>query len=146
MPFESVVQPLTGSITAHVHDPSGIVPETTIVRATDPWQIHVLWSISGLASEFIIPPMTWNVRCFLESMGTGPETPIIPTANVAAQGGLAQNYDVLINVPAFPVLGNPAFSGLYRLVTVLTLRTSPGGAPLPIAGYDEGNMMQFYLP
>jgi hypothetical protein len=144
--FETVTTPMTGSITCELLDPAGVRPPSTIIRATDPWAVRVKWEIAGDQARFIGPNETWNVRVFLESMGPGPENQQnLPTLQVLATGGTPQNYDHMITIPANTDLANPAFSGVYKLVVVLTLRDAANN-PLPVAGFHEGPVVQFYLP
>ncbi len=144
MPIESVVKPLTGDFTLVSRDPNGMVPETTILRATDEWAVDVSWNISGAAAEFVDQSKMWTVTLFLESMGTGFEGPV-GKLQVPAMGGLVQEYGPhTITIAANLALAEGNTSRTYKLVGVLTL--AQGTTPLPIAGYHEGPILQFYLP
>lgn len=144
MPFESVIQPITGDFKILVQDPNGVDPDTTILRATDAWQVVANWSISGAAAAAIDASKTWHLSIRLESMGGGFEGPVAHV-RVPAVGGAVQNYTEPITIAANRALAKDVDSQLYKLVAVLTL-TQGVTEPLPIAAYQEGPMLQFYLP
>lgn len=144
MPLESVPVNLNGDFSIVPRDPNGVVPQLTILRATDDWVVDVQWNISGSLAEFIGASKTWTVTLLLESMGQGFEGPIA-SYTTSALGGLIQNYGPIpVSIPKNPMLADGNTSKIYKLVGVLTL--ADGATPLPVAGYAEGPMLQFYLP
>jgi hypothetical protein len=139
MPFEIQALPATGSISAIVQDPSGQVPELTIIQIPDAWAVNVQWSISGAAVPAFAPTAQWHVRVSLESLGPGLEAIVGQITEPMGAPALSHSYNRTINVPGnFPGLT----PGAYKLTTVVTLEN--GGVPCPLAGYVEGPVLQFY--
>lgn len=130
---------LNGTLSAALHDP-GQAP-ATIVKTTDAFHVHAVWSIDGPAAG--VMGGDWHLSAYLESIGLGFEGQIGATVNVPLAGTppvpLPRNYHADINVAAGAV---PA--GAYKLVTVL-LYTN-GGFPNEIAAFSEGPIVQFYDP
>ncbi len=122
-----------GEMDTHLIDGNGI-PDTTIISMTDQWTLRVDWSVNGLLVGSI--GGTWHVRCYLESIGPGPEF-LVASRDVTVTGG--NNYS-----ESFTIGPNmPPQAGLYKLVSVITysnLLNQPG----LFAGYDEFGLVQFY--
>jgi hypothetical protein len=122
-----------GHMQAQVTDPHG-TPAPTIISLTDDWHLQVNWQVHGLFVPSICG--TWQIRAYLESIGPGPEL-LVANRDVAMTG--ANTYSQLFfigpNIPSDP--------GPYKLVTVITSLNALG-TPAPFAGYDEGQVLQFY--
>ncbi|MDX2138436.1 MAG: hypothetical protein SF123_10110 [Chloroflexota bacterium] len=144
MNFEAVSSPMKGSIVAEIVDTSGI-PSNRIIRTTDTWQVNVQWTLSGAGAAFVSPNETWVVRVFIESIGPGFEGLVPPAAEIQATGGMNQSYSHTFSFPPNANMAAPNFSGVYKVVVVLTLK-DPMGNPLPIAGFSEEPIIQFYRP
>jgi hypothetical protein len=122
-----------GDMKTTVTDPHGI-PDSTIISRADDWHLQVDWNVNGALVGAIAG--TWHVRCYLESMGPGPEV-LVASADVALNGG--NNYSRTFIIP----VGTPPQAGAYKLVTVITF-TNVLGNPGLFAGYDEFGLLQFY--
>jgi hypothetical protein len=144
MPFETVTSPMQGTISAEIVDTSGI-PSSRIIRTTDNWQVRVNWTLSGAGAAFVSPNEKWVVRVFVESIGPGFETLMPPAAEIQATGGTNQVYNHTFTFPPNANMAHPTFSGVYKVVVVLTLK-DPMGNPLPVAGFSEEPIIQFYRP
>jgi hypothetical protein len=144
MPFETVTSPMQGTITAEIVDTFG-VPSSRIIRTTDSWALKVDWTLTGPGAAFVSPNEKWNVRVFVESIGPGFESLMPPAAEIQATGGMNQSYTHTFTFPPNGNMAAPNFSGVYKVVVVLTLK-DPMGNPLPIAGFSEEPIIQFYRP
>jgi hypothetical protein len=129
---------LSGTIDTQVHDTN--LQPLNIVRLSDPWHVHVQWSMTGS----IVPLVngTWHVRVFAEAIGVGASL-LAASLDVAVNdeplSGLSRSYNRRIVVPAnLPGLAE----GLYRITTVITIDN--GGARGMIAAFDEGPILQFF--
>ncbi len=137
-----------GTMTIDVLDNNGII--SNVLDGSLPWNVNLKWSVTNGAG-FIIPPMQWRLRVYVESLGTGIEA-MVGEANVAVvHPNPAAGYSNMLTVA--PPIGSstpgaPDPSGVYRVVGVLTLYTTIAGAvtPLPLAGFVEGPVIQFMLP
>jgi hypothetical protein len=144
MPFENSMG-LTANFAAEVLDPNGILP-VEIIQTTQAWSVRVQWNLSGLNAPFLQGAgRQWKLQVFAESIGTGFEGELTPAPIMVPVGPVAAaapnfTYDVTIPITA-AALSTP---GVYKLVTVLTL--VDGAAPLPIAAYQEGPVVQTYAP
>lgn len=149
MPFETPVTIpgiLTGTIGAVVlaEGVGGATP-STIIKSTTPFTVSVNWAIDGLISPMFAG--TWIVRIFAESIGPGPEVALTPPAgipiNLAVDPTAPRNYSAAQLVPAGTLL-----PGTYRLVTTVTYNLlsppNPPGTPGPMAGFQEGPIIQVY--
>jgi hypothetical protein len=137
--FEPQTLPLSGTISAHVHDPVGQNPDRHIIQIPDPWQVHVRWQVSGDAVTTFASDALWRIQVSLESLGPGLEAVVGEITQAVGSPASSHSYDRRIDIQgAFPGLT----PGAYKLVTVLTLENN--GLPCPIAGYVEGPVLQFY--
>jgi hypothetical protein len=124
--------------------PAGMpVGEPQLVMRTDQaWELSVHWDVIGVAANIIFG--TWRVECYLESIGPGGEFEI-PELDVPMG---AHPYDVTLPVPpgfVVPQMAAGEPSTPFRLTTTLTAR-DPAGNIWPMAGYEEGPVVQFYFP
>jgi hypothetical protein len=122
-----------GHIETQITDPHGI-PANTIISLTDDWHLKVDWQVHGM----FVPMMcgTWHVKVFLESIGPGPEIE-------AASADFVMTGDSDYSHTFFIGPRKPEKPGPYKLVTIITA-TNRKGHPSPLAGYDEGPILQFY--
>ena len=141
MPFEHPFGGLlAGTMTAHVHDPAGIQPPSTIIQTDDPWNIVVEWSIDDAIAPFL--GGDWHVRVFVESIGPGFEGQVGPTVDVPLAShppGPPRNYSATVNVAA----GFLA-AGSYKIVALLNYDML--AVPLEMAAFHEGPIVQIYVP
>jgi hypothetical protein len=147
MPFEPQLPSwLEGTLSAAVRDPAGLKPSRTIIQIPDAWAVRVQWTVSGMLAGVVTESTTWHVRVYLESLGVGLEDEVgkadVLGNSVALSSSGERSYDITIPVPG-NLVGLTA--GAYKMVTVLTLDNGATPAtPLPIAGYVEGPVLQFY--
>lgn len=152
MPMEPLVVGLPGILTTNISplkifDPGDPLTPNTIIETNDPWSVEVDWSTSGTVAPAL--GVTWKVQAFLESMDGKPDpgqvgpTEMLTLANGHFTPPNTVSYKATINVGAGVV---PA--GLYKLNVAVTTTATIGGVTIPIemAGFDEGPLMQFYVP
>ena len=137
-----------GEISASVHEDGGLTP-TNIIRIDQDWGVLVKWRTSGALTRMICG--TWCLNVCLESIGPGDELTLpLKPVNVkldpcSAKGNpLACNYKCYIEIPRGTVKPKHC-STPYKIVTTLTY-LEPCGTPGPIAGFVEGQILQFYEP
>jgi hypothetical protein len=137
---------ISGTMTCIVLDNNGI--QTTILAAGQPWRIDVSWTLSH--AGLLVPPEIWRVRAFLEAMGPGNDllASEVDVPVVINGTSYSASLPVAANVPSPSLPGPSSPSGLYKVVTVLTLflpgMAGPGShTTLPIAGYAEAPLIQF---
>ncbi|HML24997.1 MAG TPA: hypothetical protein PKD09_25305 [Aggregatilinea sp.] len=119
---------------------------TSIIHIGDAWKIRVKWNVKGLFAGTMTDNTTWHVSIVLESFGKGFEGEVAHDdvlGNSVPLVALERTYEATL--PAFPggVPGN-LIPGPYKMAAVLTLTDTMTGNPVPIAGYFEGQVMQFY--
>jgi hypothetical protein len=146
MPFETPFPKFlfAGTITAVQQENGGALPET-IIRTNQSWAVNVSWTTTGFVTGMIAGD--WHLHLYLESIGPGPDLNIIDAADhiiPLTPGPSPVNYSVRVDVPATAVTA-PAAGRLYKLVATLTY-FEPGGAPGPMAAFEEGPILQFYNP
>ena len=120
--------------------PTAAAPQT-ILKTDQAWTVHVHFEVSGPAAPF--PHGTWHLECYLESIGAGGEFEI-PEVDIAMGAWV---YDVPMPVAAGAVVpemapGEP--STPFKITTTLTA-VDPAGTVWPMAGYEEGPIIQFFV-
>ena len=101
------------------------------------WSIDVEWTLSGKVAPAL--GGEWTIHTYLESMGPGPENEVFPTVVVpvnAAPPMTPRTWRQKLDISRTP----PA--GVYKLVTVVLY--SNMGKKLPMAGFTEGPLVEFY--
>lgn len=141
MPIETNFGALTANLSTEVTDPNGLVPEKTIIRRNDTWNLRVRWNLSGMLVGMLAG--NWHVKAYLESFGPQAEPVVVDDKTVTIASGFSGDPFSLAYDKTYPINNLPLEAGAYRLVTVITSLT-PAGTPGPFAGYDEGPMLQFY--
>lgn len=145
-PVETILGPITAELTTEVLDPKGVKP-IHIIRITDGWQLKVNWTAEGNNIAAVLNPnMTWHVQAYLESIGPQLEAPpVVDEIVLFNDGVIPGDLNKLEYSKSFNVAPNkPAEAGVYKLVTVLTCAIPPA-TPGPLAGFDEGPLLQFYV-
>jgi len=137
-----------GEIFASVHEDGGLSP-TNIIRIDQDWGVLVKWRTSGALTRMICG--TWCLNVCLESIGPGEELTLphklvkVELDPCSAKGKpLTCNYKCYIEIPRGCVKPQHC-STPYKIVTTLTY-LEPCGTPGPIAGFVEGQILQFYEP
>jgi hypothetical protein len=124
-------------------DPTATTPTDTVIRADEPWTIHLEWKVDGI----LVPVVTgtWHVNVYLESMGPGPEfqlpLPIVEHRFNVEPGTTNYAFNHRVDPGTVPVeIGH---SRPYMLVATVVFH-QPNGQPGPMAGFYEQPMLQFY--
>jgi hypothetical protein len=151
--IESHMLDYQGSITvANVFEE---LPElvTNVIQTTQSWGVQLEWVMTGLEARR--GHGHWNMRVFLESMGEGPEYDLpgagpITILNSEGTWDAAAGERTFANVPGkLPLDIDPAVDpvapGTYRL-TATILYYDDADVPLPVAGFFEGPILEFYDP
>jgi hypothetical protein len=138
--FEVSIGTLHGHLTSVVSDPHGVSP-TTVINLNHDWHLTVDWQLHGPAVPMIAG--NWRVQAYLESMGPGPEIPVVSDTVSIASGGTADPFGLSYHRDYIIGPNTPAEEGVYKLVTVITSE-SPSGTPGPFAAFEEGPLLQFY--
>jgi hypothetical protein len=118
----------------------GVGSPQTVIRTNQAWGIDVAYDVVGLSANWITG--TWRIEGYLESIGAGGEFEI-PQVNQAMRPGA---YNFFMPVPAgfvAVVPGEP--STPFKLTVTLTAK-DPLGNAYPMAGYEEGPIIQFFVP
>ena len=148
MPFETpFLEPVfSGTITSVQHEHGGADPQS-IIRTDQSWAVNINWTTTGLATGMITG--AWHLHVYLESIGPGADLDLVDTDAgqhiIPLTPGVSPiNYFVHFDVPAGRVPAPPAGS-LYKLAVTLTYFDATG-APGPMAAFQEGPLLQFYIP
>lgn len=158
MPFETPYPGLLeGRIThtiVHEHgipDPTPAIQPRTVIQNGDPWAVFVRWEMNGP------DPVLWHsyagfwrVSLGLESIGEGPEFRLTDFADPNCQNQPLPNATGIYTCH-FDVPGNlmtdaqVTDEGLAMKLVVLITYRDPLGHQGPIAAYEEGPILQFYV-
>lgn len=129
-----------GDIHTVISDPDG-VPASNIISLRDHFTLEVSWDMIGTMVGSI--GGIWHVRAYLESIGPGPEM-LIASRDVKMTGQPHYHEAFNIDPDNLPDPNIKKISeGMYKLGIVLT-STNLLGKPAPFAGYEEGNILQFF--
>lgn len=106
--------------------PSNIINQGQTVRASVDFRFFGFW-----ANWLVSQNLTYVVRLSLESIGSGPEFTFVSDTGTTSAGQLnyTESIQGQVNLPP----------GVYKTVATVTF---PGSPPAPIAGYDEGPILQ----
>jgi hypothetical protein len=145
--FESKYVNFQGAITEcgvwETPPPEPTTPYDTVIRADQPWLIHLKWEVAGLAVP--VQAGQWHVDAYLESMGSGPEFKLpIPIATHVMPLTFGQTeylFEHTVDPDTVPV--EPGHSTPYKLVVTVVYHR-PDGQPGPMAGFVELPVLQFY--
>ncbi|MEK7728258.1 MAG: hypothetical protein AAB354_07565 [candidate division KSB1 bacterium] len=127
---------LHGTCEIFEQTPPGGAP-TQIIRTDQSWCVVLKWDTCGPLNHIMCGK--WCLRILLEEMGCG---------EFCLEEGLSKaevpfvcgphHYEYKFHIPAGKV--GP---GVYKIVSTITM-LGPCGIPGPIAGFCEGEMLQFY--
>jgi hypothetical protein len=135
---------LSGDVKVTCLDPDAT--PNKVLELGNPWTGRVSWFIDGLGIAALAGE--WEARLFIESMGPGVEQEIAPpiTKDLVADllpSSTATHHEYRAD---FPVPANtPPDEGVYRITGLITY-TNPFGNRMAMAGFSEGEMIQFYKP
>lgn len=117
------------------------VNETHVIALTENWGVNIDWTMDG--ASLLFPPWAgthWELRYFLESIGTNNEYNL-PAAPVSVPwGGLATPK--LFSNSTTILTGVVTQAGPYKMAVMLQL--FDGATPLAITGFVEGPVVVFY--
>ncbi|KPV51130.1 hypothetical protein SE17_22980 [Kouleothrix aurantiaca] len=135
---------LKGTIAADVYELGGVAP-TNIIRIDEAWKVSIDWELIGSLKSMVCG--TWCLHLHLESIGKGEELDLFDGSRevhvkLDPCGNGQYHYD--FTVPAGTVKPEHC-STPYKLVTTLTY-LNECGRPGPMAGFVEGQILQFYDP
>lgn len=136
---------LSGDVKVTCLDPDAT--PNKVLELNQPWTGRVSWFIDGPGIAALAG--TWEARLFIESMGPGVEQEITPPIQkdlvtdllVATSTPTHHEYQADFNVPA----GTPPDEGVYRITGLITY-TNLFNKRMAMAGFSEGEMIQFYKP
>jgi len=130
------------------------IPTNSIMRTDRDWRVTVKWYLEGsmLGSMFFTIPGTWEVTGYLEAWGqlnVDQDLPgdsgaisVVPPPAISGSGASTRwEYTETITITA---ANNPP-PGPYYLAVAVTYRDAAGN-PGPMAGFQDGNMLQIYQP
>ncbi len=127
---------LSGTCEALEHTLPGGAP-TQIIRTDQAWDVRFRWATQG-ALNYVLAGK-FQLRVLLEEIGVG-ETNLPPAYSTAEVNFVSapSNYERILHIPAGIVR-----PGVYKLVATITM-VGPSNVPGPIAGFGEGEMLQFF--
>ena len=116
-----------------------------IIKTTQEWGVHFHWETLGPVAEWL--NATFHLRVFLESMGPGPDYQFPESAALTVGTteedfvGGRRHYERDITIA--PVSITP---GTYKLVCIIQVYDDNVNEPVPVVGFCEGPMLEFYRP
>lgn len=115
--------------------------ENHVINLVEAWGVNINWEMDGASLFF--PPFAgthWELRLYLESIGTQNEYILPPAAVVVPWGALAspKTFASVIAIPA----GTVTEPGPYKLTVMLQLYDA--ALPLGVTGFIEGPVVVFY--
>jgi len=122
---------LDGSISVDVLDPTEGNERVRAVEVTDPWNLEVDWCVCGRFADLICG--CWCVQVFIDDIdGVGPTSGLLGSARVSVDSGTVSEgedtatkcFEYTFSFPAGSV-----GAGVYNLVVLITLSTSPCDDP-----------------
>ncbi len=138
MKFEELLPlfSLNGTCEVLEHTLPGGAP-TQIIRTDQAWDVRFRWATIG-ALNYVLSGR-WQLRVLLEEIGIG-ETGLPPAYSFAEVNFVSapNAYERILHIPAGVVK-----AGVYKLVATITM-VGPSNVPGPIAGFGEGEMLQFF--
>ncbi len=111
-----------------------------IVQTDQRMHCHIYWNAEGNLHDLLDGVAEWRCRIYFEKWGSNEHTPgfyekIIP---IKAGGARGTNYAATITIPA------QMTEGIVKPVCTVNLQTIVGKKPLPVAGFEEAEFLQFY--
>ncbi len=117
-----------------------------IIKTTQNWGIHFHWTSVGPVAEWL--GAHFHLRAYLENMGPNlPEyqfpanDPLIVDTEAEPLNNGVRFFERDIDVPAGSV--EP---GIYKLTCVIQVYDDNKNEPVPVAGFCEGPLIEFYVP
>jgi hypothetical protein len=120
---------------AVVSESAPINGPSNIVRTSESWFVKFDWTTIGPLNYIMCG--NWHLKVLLEEMGVG-EFDLQDKEAVVHFVSAPHTYTQTLTFPPHSVR-----AGLYRVTVIITM-TGPGGAPGPIAGFEDLGLVQFY--
>ncbi|MCB0635190.1 MAG: hypothetical protein KDC54_01155 [Lewinella sp.] len=111
-------------------------PSNYIVQTDQPIHVHTQWNVKGALASIL--GGEWRVAVYFEKYGGGEANPGEYMGKTAHIQSLNHTYNMTITVPA-----NDLKPGLYNVAIAITF-FSDAGVPLPVAGFADLGMVQYY--
>ncbi len=111
-------------------------PSNSIIQTDQEITFNFKWGCAGILVQSLCG--TWNVQVYLEQMGENEFG--LPGARVDIPFEPVSGHQYDVNIVVRP---NVIPAGLYRAVAAITL-VSEHGKPLPVAGFADFGLLQFY--
>ncbi len=112
-------------------------PSNSIIQTDQEITFNFKWGCAGILVQSLCG--NWNVQVYLEKMGSDEYD--LPNAVVHIPFVPVSGHSYDVNIVVRP---NVIPSGLYRAVAAITL-VSEHGKPLPVAGFADFGLLQFYV-
>lgn len=120
---------------AFVSESAPINGPRNIVRTSESWFVKFDWTTTGPLNYIMCGK--WHLKVLLEEMGVGE----YDLKNKEAEVSLESKPNSYTETLTFPPHSVPP--GLFRVTVIITMN-GPGGAPGPIAGFEDLGLVQFY--
>ena len=130
---------LNGTCEVFEHAPPGqqaVLPARNI-RTDQAWDVRFKWNATGGLTNVMAG--TWKLGILLEKYGA-EEAGLPPeyATTLVKFESKPFSYDKIVHIPAGKVK-----PGVYKIVATITM-VGPLGEPGPMAGFGEGDLLQFY--
>ncbi|MDP3009114.1 MAG: hypothetical protein Q8N30_08600 [Methylococcales bacterium] len=131
-----------GTVEVSESDPVNGIPN--IIRTTDAWFVEYQLTAKGWLNYFLNPSVTWDFEILLEKRGKG-EFELPDTLRIHHEafkpavfpGSTEVSFTKRIDIPAGSVE-----AGTYAVLA--EVKMSLNGHPLPLAGYADLGIFQFF--
>ncbi len=114
-------------------------PSNQIAQTDQTIHVHTQWTVSGGLAPLI--DGTWKVDVYVEKYGTA-EAPGTGVFSAIVKNlpfaGFSKTFNRTVSIPA-----GSLDAGLYKVALAITF-VGPAGQPLPVAGFAEMGMIQYY--
>jgi hypothetical protein len=126
-----------GTFTAEVLDNNE--EPRNVIDAGAPFTIRMVTTLSPAAALFL--GGTLEYAAYVEAIGPGDEKQVGPTETFVLNGTAVINKDIVVPVGDLPDNVGPGQSGAYKLVVLLTHR-STGGAVTDVAAVVDAGVLR----
>lgn len=127
-----------------------------VLNPDAPFNIHLEWRLTGADVPLYIAALggDWSVEVFAEVIGPGTDLRIANGSLAAGAPALLKDYSIDLTVAAgtlqeggiVPPTGDPANSGVYKLIACVFLNSDIGPGGFDITGFAEGPMIRVENP
>jgi hypothetical protein len=145
-PIEVGTTAYTGLITkAEVYEltPPGVPATKSIIRTDQQWGVRVEWEMCGELAEWLNDE--FHVQAFAEGIGSAAPDYDLAVVVVPSLNG-AWNPVEKKRRYSVELAGPTVAAGTYKITATVQLHEGETHAPVPVAGFAECTMVQFYNP